>query len=546
MNTPKKILAIQMARMGDLLQSVPLIHSIYSGYEEKEITLLFEERFRDIVECMPFVDKKVGVDLNDFIKGIIPSSNTLVEKYRFIIERLEDLLHSDFDIVYNLNYFPLSAFICNLLKTNALYGYRIQNEHLNIIKDYWGVYLFSMIPARRMNRLHVSDVFLRMGGRPHGQWRMGLNIEQGAEREASELLTDVGIGEGGPVIGLQPGASLPKKMWPKESFAGLADMLVKRYKAQVLIFGSLEEKGLADEIISSMNLHAYNLAGVSVKHLGAILKRCNLLVTNDTGPMHLSVAAGCQVVAIFCGNTCCHESGPYDEGHVVLEPNIECFPCPDDKDTCNEYICKRTIGPEFVFQVACKILDGGPYQGRDNSHTEKIMNGLSDISIPPDVSAFVSTMRPDGVRYKRIGGGDGSRLEDESAYLLRRIWDNVIGNGESETGDSASLVPDSESRTPSSLYNGLETCRTLFGWISELSLGIDKNRGGKDGLTWFERQLLIAEEGLKNLTDESYLIAPVYYFFKESKREYLDVQGDFHRFGELLKGLKDSIKYVLT
>src|SRR4030065_2446567 len=95
-----------------------------------------------------------------------------------------------------------------------------------------------------------------------------------------------------------------------------------------------------------------------IGELAAFLKRCSLLVSNDTGPLHLATAVGTKVIDIFTANVHFLETGPYGEGHYVIQADIPCVPCSFNVK-CNNMVCKDLIKPEIVIEVVKESLGRG-------------------------------------------------------------------------------------------------------------------------------------------------------------------------------------------
>jgi heptosyltransferase-2 len=139
--------------------------------------------------------------------------------------------------------------------------------------------------------------------------------------------------EARPIFGLNPGAEYgPAKRWPAEKFVAAANEIQKRTNCVWAIMGGMGDQGLAEQIYSALRApqFALNLAGkTSLRELMGLLKVCRVLLTNDTGPMHVAAALGTPVVVPF-GSTSPELTGPGlpgDPRHRLLKSNALCSPC---------------------------------------------------------------------------------------------------------------------------------------------------------------------------------------------------------------------------
>jgi heptosyltransferase-2 len=146
--------------------------------------------------------------------------------------------------------------------------------------------------------------------------------------DARRLLQENGIGASRPLVGLNPGAFFGSaKRWFPDRYAALADLLIERLGAQILIFGSSQERRLAEEIRNLMRFRPVILAGATgLPSLMALISLCDLFVTNDSGPMHLAAALGTPQIALF-GSTDEIATGPHSPKAVVVHKHVECSPC---------------------------------------------------------------------------------------------------------------------------------------------------------------------------------------------------------------------------
>jgi len=177
---------------------------------------------------------------------------------------------------------------------------------------------------------------------------------------ALETMKELGVGVGkggeGPVVGMAPGAVYgTAKRWPAERFAWLADLLTKECRAQVVLFGAPSEKDVAEEIEEQVQCKVHNLVGrTQLRLLAALLGRCRVVVSNDTGAMHVAAAAGTRLVVLF-GSTNPVTTSPVGDEHVLIRHPVDCSPCllrhcPID------HRCMTAIEVEEVFEAVRKLL----------------------------------------------------------------------------------------------------------------------------------------------------------------------------------------------
>jgi len=167
-----------------------------------------------------------------------------------------------------------------------------------------------------------------------------------------------------PWFGLNPGAEYgPAKRWPAERFAAAAAALVKQTNCRWLIFGASADRDLAESIAAAIRgtvgdpQSAVNLAGkTSLGELAAALKLCALLLTNDTGPMHLASAVGTPVVVLF-GSTSPELTGPWPSARVrILRAGVPCSPC--FRRQCPiDLRCLTSIEPSSVVKAISELVN---------------------------------------------------------------------------------------------------------------------------------------------------------------------------------------------
>lgn len=200
---------------------------------------------------------------------------------------------------------------------------------------------------------HLLDGYCRMLGGDAGPEQPKVHLTAAETAWAEVWLADRGLSS--PVIGLGPGATYgPAKRWPREKWIELGQALAKRGD-RILIFGSAAEASLCQEISGGIGRSALSCAGgTGLRQSAALLSKCQLFITNDTGVMHLAAAVGATVVAIF-GSTNPDWTRPWGQGHAVVYQKEICSPC--YRRTCRfgHYNCMERISTGTVLKAIDKI-----------------------------------------------------------------------------------------------------------------------------------------------------------------------------------------------
>ena len=186
-----------------------------------------------------------------------------------------------------------------------------------------------------------------------------LFISQQLHKRADDLLLKYGIHPNDTVIGLNPGASFgSSKCWPAHNFAKTAELFQQKFQAAILLLAGPGEEQIVHAILSKTTAKIINTAGdrIDLELLKPIVKRCGLLVTNDTGPRHYAVALDVPVVVIM-GPTDPRYTSSNTDKTIVIRIEMDCSPC--HKKICPaEHNCMTQITPEMVFEAGKKLLNG--------------------------------------------------------------------------------------------------------------------------------------------------------------------------------------------
>ena len=433
--------------MGDLLQTTPLIAGLKGKYPDSKITLLANKNFADICIDIPFIDELYTFDIKQFTPKKTGEEPSLLAIYHYLEGLVDKMKEKRFDAVINLSHSKLSAIFTSLLNvpdvrglTSTAYGHRV-------IRHPWLNYFCNIIFNRNYNKFNLVDMYMKSGDVQPFSKRLFLNSSNESEKFADEFLEKNGVSDGDMLIGFQPASSRPDRRWSSDSFAKLGSELVKKYGANIIIFGVPSEKDVGDEIQSKMNnplnppllkgefKGVINAAGkTSVRELSALLKRCHLLVTNDTGTMHVAAAVGTKVVALFFAHALVHETGPYGEGHIILQADIPCSPCSHHAN-CKNPACKDYITVEDVLTAVEIINKGSMGQWVNGVIASRRRSNPLEPSNPRILESYFKRVKP----YYSVFDKDNMveflplikktlDINDIVGNAYRTMWKRVLGD----------------------------------------------------------------------------------------------------------------------
>jgi len=366
----KKILVHNFTRIGDLLQSTPLLMGLKEREPGCEIALAVHKRFQEVCEGFPFVDTVISFDSDGLRDTLFQDGEGLLQSYHYVKSYVKILKEQRFNALFNLSHSRASCILLALLDIPQVVGSIADRTGALCTKHPWAVYFRNMSVNRMTSAFNLVDVYRRMGDVPAGPRRLMYEVSPSAQAAADRLLREMFASNPGEttsplLIGFQPGASQDSRQWPASAFANLGKALCDELGARIIVFGTDKEAPYGEVIVTACRGQAVTVMGkTSLAQLAALLRRCQLLVTNDTGTMHLASAVGTQVVALFMGPALFHQTGPYGEGHIVLQAEIPCAPC-NYLVHCSHQVCKEHIHWNAVFQIVKWVSAGKPHPAPD-------------------------------------------------------------------------------------------------------------------------------------------------------------------------------------
>ena len=333
----KRILIIEVNWLGDVIFSTPFIKAVREAYPDGYIACLIHPRCCEVIEGSPRINDIIIYDEEGAHKG-------LFGKLRLIRE----VRAKRFDTTFILHRSFTKALIAFLAGIKERIGYPTKGREWLLTKAVEGA----------DEQVHKVEYFLNIA-RGAGITPKDNSYEFFTDKSddifIERLLAEDGIKSGDKIITLCPGGNWDPKRWPKERFAGLAAKLSEKTGVKIAIAGAAKDVKLAEFIRNQAKIKAAITCGrTNIKQLGALFKRSGLVIANDTGPMHIAVASGSKVIALF-GPTAPALTGPYGRGNykVIFKNNACTVPCYDL--TCGENRCMSAIEIEDVVTEAEKL-----------------------------------------------------------------------------------------------------------------------------------------------------------------------------------------------
>lgn len=310
----EQVLFIQLSRLGDCLQSTPLIASWRRRYPDDGIVVLVRAEYASVFERNPDVAETIA--FNPPISSLANETIDPIQRLIGVHDWLAILKSRRFRSIINLTHDPFSCWLTTALGPKEIYGLFYDRTCHMRTGDPWGLYTFSLIKFRKANLFNIVDSYVHLSGAASAVNAPVFPLDRECVALADEWLSS--CEPGCCIVGFQPGASLAERRWPVENFIKIGRELSSE-GVRVLVFGSKAEESLGCQIAQAVP-GAISFAGkTTIPQLAALLRRCAVLVTNDTGTMHLGAAVGTRLVALFETSAYFRETGPYGTGHWIIQ-----------------------------------------------------------------------------------------------------------------------------------------------------------------------------------------------------------------------------------
>lgn len=330
----KNILILGYRHLGDSLFIIPAIKHLKETFLQSKIDIIVGESVEDIF-----------INTNIFNEIIILPKNSFKEKL-LIWKKLKAKRYTD---AFLFQHTFLNALLLYFLKIQNRYGlnWKFCKELLTNTISY-------------SNNWHEIERYLNivsLATKSLGEKKLYFPLTQSALNFADTFFTENTLNNF-LVIGINPGSSKKWKIkrWAKEKYIELIKTLIKNLNCKIIIFGGGEEENLIKEIYNKIkDIEKIILAqNLNLFRLATVIKKCNLLITNDTGPMHIATAVETPLIDIV-GQSNIKKTGPIGENVIIIRNDLKCSPC--KKQICNNRLCLDLITVDEVYKAVIQLLN---------------------------------------------------------------------------------------------------------------------------------------------------------------------------------------------
>lgn len=380
----RDVLVVQAARFGDLVQTRRLILSLQREYlvhlaVGEGLAALASLIYPDAVIhplCLHVPPSPAGLRTNE--------------------QAFARLREQVFERVYNCNFSGLTAALCRLFPQEKVMGYRSAHASLGgILRSPWARTGFGASSMRAASPLNLVDFWGWFTEKPL------------VPQDVNPVAVAGGAGLGVVVAGREARRSLPVTI-----LAPLVDQFFRQMRpASIKLFGLETEKGAARQLLHRLSPAAQavtrDLCGrTGWPELIAELEGLDLLLTPDTGVMHLAAALGVPVMAFFLSSAWCHETGPYGLGHTIFQSVAPCSPCLENRPCVKDLACHKPFGTaQFLRAVA------------------RVFAGQGNVEVPPGLQIWRTAFDGLGSRLDLAAGED--RHESERRMIRSIIMQRL-------------------------------------------------------------------------------------------------------------------------
>lgn len=336
-----RILIIKLSSLGDVIHTLPALSTLREAFPQAHISWLVEPESAELLFEHPALDQVLLLPKKRWV-----CEASSVFRWPALGKELRHFVHElrahRYDIVLDFQGLLKSGVLAGLVRAKRKIGFTPGKERGDIFLNEKVAY-----PVERLHAVRRYLMLIEHLACAPSTPSFSIAVGQQHRNRVMALLGQYRISLRQPLVLLHPGTRWESKLWKQEYWATLGDLLQKN-NTQVVFTGSAEDRALVGKIRAEMRAPSVTTAGeLSLKELAFLQSRAEVMVTPDSGPMHLAVAMGTPVVALF-GPTDPDLTGPFGNAKSVISKTLSCRPCFKRRCTTNE--CMHQISVQEVWE----------------------------------------------------------------------------------------------------------------------------------------------------------------------------------------------------
>ncbi len=342
----KKFLIIKPSSMGDIVHALPFLRTLRANYPSAYIAWMIEERFQDLIEHNPDLDEVIPIRTKCWRKSLNTQSwNEICETKKLLRER-------KFDWTFDLQGLIKTGFIALMTGAPNRVGFHKNNcrEKVNSwFNNHHSKYVSagSHVVDRCLSQLSILGNF-------QSQAEFILSIRPEDENVSKTFMVENSKLAEKPIVGINPGAGFPTKLWNIEKYAQLADKLIEELGFSILITWGPGEKEMATKIASTMKQKSWIAPATTIAESIGLYKKLSLFVGSDSGPFHICWALGIPTVSAW-GPTDPSRNGAYKKNHKAVFHKLNCSFCWKRQCPLGTTECMDKITVQNIFEATKKL-----------------------------------------------------------------------------------------------------------------------------------------------------------------------------------------------
>lgn len=337
-----RILIVKLSSIGDVVHTLPVIRTIRHNLPNSYIAWIVEDKAKEILEGNKDVDRIITINTKLWRKAF--NSSTIRE----ILDVINTLRKERFDTAIDLQGLIKSGVISYLSWAKTRIGFDSEN-----CRELLSILFTNKKVSPKKEESHVVDKNLSLL-KPFGFKEIKKEFFISHSLKDDKYINDFLLKNrinGKHIIAVNLGAGWKTKEWGIKNYAELCDRIVSEIGANIILTWGPGEENMVKDIMDLMAYRPLIAPPTTLKQLVALLRRCELFIGGDTGPLHIAAALKIPTVAIY-GPSDPLRNGPYGDNYFIIHKKIECSGC--YKRSCDTIECMKMIPVDDVFSAVSK------------------------------------------------------------------------------------------------------------------------------------------------------------------------------------------------